>query len=181
MKKASKNFVSLFMSIVELALGILLLIDANKVASVVLIVAGVVLAILGVVSIVGYFAASAEAAARGKGLSNGLLYTFAGVFILLNTGFILGSLGILAKIIGAFILIIGFGKVQTTVDMLRTKQKFWILSLIGAIIAVALGVYVIMHTGSSLSILWLVIAIILIVQAVIDILSFVFSGGKKRR
>ena len=78
---------------------------------------------------------------------------------------------------GILILVSGIGKIQWAVDMSRQKQKYWYLALISAALSLVFAALILTNPFSSTAVLWTFIAVSLIVEAVMDILTFIF--GKK--
>ena len=73
------------------------------------------------------------------------------------------------------ILISGINKIQWAVDMLRQKQKYWFVALIGAALSLVFAALVLANPFSSTAALWIFIAVSLIIEAVVDILAFIFG------
>jgi len=76
---------------------------------------------------------------------------------------------------GVLILVSGISKVQWAVDMLRQKQKYWFIALIGAVLSLVFAVLVLANPFSSTVVLWTFIAVSLIIEAIVDILAFIFG------
>jgi uncharacterized membrane protein HdeD (DUF308 family) len=64
--------------------------------------------------------------------------------------------------------------------MIRIKQKFWFIALISAVVTLAISVIVILNPFTSTVVLWRFIGITLILQAVIDLITFFFSKKAKK-
>ncbi len=139
MSKVKRNTGNLLMSLTEIIIGILLLINPVGFTTGIIVTLGVLMAILGIESIVGYFRATPEEAAEVSGIN----------------------------------------KVQWAVDMLRQKQKYWFIALIGAVLSLVFAVLVLANPFSSTVVLWTFIAVSLIIEAVVDILAFIF--GRKQQ
>ncbi len=73
MKTCKENLSNLIMSLCELVIGILLLIDPIGYTTGVIVVVGVVLTVLGIISAVSHFRLPPEEAARGHQLTVGLI------------------------------------------------------------------------------------------------------------
>ena len=59
--------------------------------------------------------------------------------------------------------------------MVRTKQKYWFVALISAILTLAFAVLIVANPFSSTAFLWSFIGVTLIVEAVMDIVTFIFA------
>lgn len=66
-------------------------------------------------------------------------------------------------------------KVQWAIDLLRLKQKYWFIAMIGAVCTLLFGILILANPFESTAILWTFIAVTLIVEAVVDILTLVFG------
>lgn len=164
----------------ELAVGILLLVNPEAFTSAIAIGAGILLLILGVFWVIRYFVKSAEDAAKEQLLFKGLISLAAGAFCMANFKQIVLAFPILAFVYGVVILVAGFGKVQKTVDALRAKKPRWYLGGISALIFLICGGIILADPFGSADILWIFTGIVLIVEAISDLLALIFSRAKKQ-
>ncbi|MCM1104220.1 MAG: DUF308 domain-containing protein [Clostridium sp.] len=179
MEKMKRNVGNLLMCLAEIVFGILLLIDPVGFTAGIIATLGILLAVLGIVSIIGYFRASPEEAAQKGGLSIGLVALSAALVCIFKTGWFIAAFPLITVFYGVLILLSGIGKIQWAVDMLRLKQKYWFIALIGAVLSVLFAVLVLANPFTSTVLLWNFIAISLIVEAVVDILAFIFGMKQK--
>lgn len=98
-----------------------------------------------------------------------------GLFCALKSEWFIATFPLLTVIYGVVTLMTGLSKVQWAIDMLRQKQKYWFVALIGALLTLVFAVLILCNPFSSTAIPWTFIAISLIVEAVMDILAFVFG------
>ncbi len=178
MGKTRKSTVSLLMSILEVAVGILLLINPVGFTTGIIVTIGLVLLILGVAHVVGYFRTEPEEAAKKGGLSKGILLLLGGLFCVIKPTWFLTVFPLFTVFYGVLMLVTGVSRVQWTVDMLRRKQKYWFLALIGAVLALLFAVLILTNPFATTAILWNFIGVSLIVEAVADVFVFIF-GDKK--
>ena len=82
MKKFLKNSNSGIISLIEIIVGVLLLINHNAVISYFMIIAGAILAVSGVVSLIKYFIAKPDEAKRGS-LTGALVSLSIGIFLII--------------------------------------------------------------------------------------------------
>lgn len=174
MKKIHSGTSGIIMSIIELAIGILLLINPEGFTKGIIIALGIVMAGLGVWQIIGYFRTEAEEAAQKGTLTTGILLTVFGLFCALNSGWFITTFTVITVLYGALILATGVSKLQAAVDMVRAKQKYWFVALIGALLTLVFAVLILMNPFSS-TFLWIFIGISLIVEAVMDVITFIFA------
>ncbi len=177
MSKVGRNMGNILACIVEIIIGILLLINPVGFTVGIIMTLGIVLAIMGISNIVGYFRATPEEAAQSNGLVKGLLLVGGTCVCLFKTQWLIAAFPLITVFYGIMILITGISKLQWAVDLLRLKQKYWYMDLIGAVLSVFFAAVILMNPFTSTGVLWTFIAISLIVEAILDILTFIF--GKK--
>ncbi len=177
MSKVNRNTGNILSCIAEIIIGVLLLINPVGFTAGIIMTLGVFLAILGIAGVVGYFRAAPEEAAQGSGLMKGLLLLCAAFVCLFKTQWLIAAFPLITVLYGIVILITGISKLQWAVDLLRLKQKYWYVALIGALLSIIFAAVILMNPFVSTGVLWTFIAVSLIVEAIMDILTFIF--GKK--
>ncbi len=179
MNNLKRSLTGVLMSIVELIIGILLLIDPAGFTSGIIVVFGISLMICGLVNTVKYFRGQPEEAAGEQLLAKGLAQLLAGAFCAFCSGWFIAVFPVLTMIYGVVILFAGLTKIQWTVDMLRLKRKRWFLAMISASISVVCGLVIILSPFRTTAVLWMFTGISLIVEAVFDILAAVFGNKQE--
>ena len=165
----------ILISVLEILIGILLLINPIGFTSGIVIALGIGLAVEGVISIVEYFRTNAvEAALRGS-LAKGLALLAAGIFCVLRPGWLIATFPLLTIVYGVAILFVGMYKVQWTVDALRMKTRRWFLPAISAAVSILCAVVILSNPFASTVAPWMFVAISLIVEAVLDLIVLLFS------
>ncbi len=177
MSKVDRNMGNVLACIVEIIIGILLLINPVGFTAGIIMTLGITLAVIGISNIIGYFRAAPEEAAQGNGLVKGLLLVGGTFVCLFKTQWLIAAFPLITVFYGIIILITGINKLQCAIDLLRLKEKHWYVALIGAALSVVFAVVILMNPFTSTGVLWTFIAISLIVEAIMDILTFIF--GKK--
>lgn len=175
MKRVNSGNSSLLMSIIEIVIGILLLINPVGFTSGIIVTLGIVLAIMGVGQIIGYFHTEAEEAASGGKLTKGILFTVFGLFCAFKSGWFIATFPVITILYGVLILVAGVSKLQKAIDMVRVKQNYWFVALISAALTLLFAVLIIFNPFASTAILWTFIGVTLIVEAVMDIITFIFA------
>ncbi len=175
MKKSIWHTSSLLMSIVEILIGILLLIDPVGFTSGIIVCGGIVLTLMGVVSTVKYFFTKAEDAAKSGNLSKGILLTVLGLFCAFKSTWFLVTFPVITLLYGVIILVMGIAKLENAVNMLRLKHSYWFVALIGAVLSLIFAVLILMNPFASTTVLWSFIGISLLVEAVADIFAYFFA------
>jgi len=161
--------------VAEIIIGVLLLINPVGFTAGIIMLLGIVLAVMGVSGIVGYFRTEPEEAAQSSGLMKGLLLVCGAFVCLLKTEWLIAAFPLITVFYGIIILITGISKLQWAIDLLRLKQKYWFVALIGAVLSALFAVIILMNPFASTSVLWTFIAVSLIVEAIMDILTFIFG------
>lgn len=175
MKKVHLGAFGLLMSISEIVIGILLLIDPVGFTSGIIVTLGIVLTIMGIAKVVQYFRDDAEDAAKSGSLTKGILFSALGLFCMLKSGWFIATFPIITALYGVLILIAGVSKLQQAIDMIRIKQKYWFIALISAVLTLVFAVMIVANPFSSTTFLWSFIGVTLIVEAVMDIVTYIFA------
>lgn len=176
-RSMDRNLVNLIICIGEILIGALLLINPIGFTSAVLIALGVLLVVLGATRLVGYFRAAPEVAAQGGGLVTGLLFVLVGLFCIFRWEWFVVTFPILTVVYGVLTLANGINKLQWAVDAWRLGQRYWYVAMIGAALTLVFGALIVFNPFTTTTVLWTFIAVSLIVEAVLDIVSLVL--GKK--
>jgi len=174
-KKINRNTGNLLTCIFEILVGILLLIDPVGFTSGIIVVFGVVLAVIGAASLFRYFRNDAETAAQESGLAKGLIFAIFGLFCALKSEWFIITFPLLTVLYGILTLISGVSKVQWAVDMLRAKQKYWFVEVIGALLTLICSILILTNPFTSTAFLWTFIGVTMIVEAVIDVVAFIMG------
>ncbi len=178
MKFLKNHFASIGMFLLEILVGILLLINPVGFTSGIIIGAGLVLILLGIVCVIKYFRAEPEEAAKSQNLMKGMIALLAGIFCALRSEWFVVTFPVITLIYGVVILITGLGKIQWTVDILRQKKPKWFLCALSALVSTACGLVIIAAPFSTTAVLWIFTGIGLIVDACFDIVALIFTNKK---
>lgn len=178
MKFLKSNFGGIAMCLLEILVGALLLINPVGFTASIIMGAGVVLVMAGIVCILKYFRAEPEEAAKSQNLLKGLVALLGGIFCLLRSEWFVVTFPVITMIYGIVILITGLGKIQWTVDILRQKKPKWFLCAISALISTACGLVIIAAPFTTTAVLWMFTGISLIVDAGLDIAALIFTNRK---
>lgn len=168
------------MSLAELIIGILLLVNPIGFTSGIIVTFGVVMMIWGICSVIKYFSTKPEEAVVDRSLEKGLAELLAGAFCALHSHWFIATFPVLTLVYGVVILLAGLKKLQWMVDYLRLKRSRWFLVGISAVISITCGFVIISNPFSTTAVLWMFIGISLIVEAVFDMIgAFVADHEKK--
>ena len=174
-----RNLSSMAMSIAEVIIGILLLVNPIGFTSGIIIAFGIVLMIMGISTTNKYFRTEPEEAAVSQILVKGLLMLLAGAFCAFNSHWFIATFPVLTLVYGVVILITGITKVQWTIDIIRMKRSKWFWAAISAAISIVCGVVIITSPFSTTAVLWMFIGISLIVEAVFDMIGSIYGNREK--
>lgn len=174
-KKVNSGNSSLLMSIVEIVIGVLLLINPVGLTSVIIIALGVAMAVMGIVQIIGYFRTDAQEASKGNKLSKGILFLVLGLFCAFKSGWFIATFPVITILYGILIMVAGVCKLQQAVDMVRVKQKYWFVALISAMLTLLFAALIIFNPFASTTVLWTFTGITLIIEAVLDIITYILA------
>ncbi len=183
MKKLKENGTHIILCLFELVAGVLLLINPVGLTSGIIIAAGAILMGMGLINLVKYFRSDAAQAALGQLLTIGLIELAAGGFCVFHSAWFLATFPVLTMIYGVVILFTGFSKIQLAVDMIRLKKGKWYWAAINAAVSILCAVTVLSNPFTSTSVLWIFTGCSLIVEAVIDVVTWIMgiiSGENKK-
>ena len=179
MKSLQKYFGGMVLSLLEIFVGVLLLIDPFAFTSGIIAVFGAVLMFVGLVCLFKYFRAEPQIAAVSQNLLKGLAALIAGGFCVFGNSYINELTTLLTVIYGVMILAVGLSKVQNTVDMLRMKKTKWGFTAISAVITVVCAALILFNPFGATEWIWKFIGITLIVEAAIDAIAVLFGNKDK--
>ena len=174
-----RNLSSVAMSLAEIVIGILLLVNPVGFTSGIIVAFGFVLMIMGIGTTIKYFRTAPEEAAVSQILMKGLLELLGGAFCAFNSHWFIATFPVLTLVYGVVILVTGITKLQWTVDIIRMKRSKWLWMAISAAISIVCGITVITNPFSTTTVLWMFIGISLIVDAVFDMTCGIF-GNRER-
>lgn len=177
MRKINRSTGNLLTCIFEIMVGILLLIDPVGFTSGIIVVFGIVLAVIGAISLFRYFWEDAETASQESGLAKGIIFAIFGLFCAFKSEWFMVTFPLLTVLYGILTLVSGVSKVQWAVDMLRAKQKYWFVEVISAVLTIICAILILTNPFTSTAFLWTFIGVSMIVEAVVDVIAF-FLGRK---
>ena len=175
MSAIQKNGGSILMCVLEILVGVLLLMDPTGFTSAIIIAAGAALILYGAICIVRYFRADAAEGALRQNLFKGLLLLLGGLFCVLRSKWFVDTFPLLTILYGIGLLISGVGKIQWMADMIRFGRKRWYLPAISAVLSLIFAAIIL----CSPTALWSFLGIVLIVEAVFDIVAIALGGKHK--
>lgn len=168
------------MSLAELIIGILLLVNPIGFTSGIIVTFGVGMMFWGIGKMIGYFCKKPEDAVVDRSLEKGLTVLLAGAFCAFRSHWFLATFPVLTLVYGVVILLAGLKKLQWMVDFIRLKRGRWFLVGMGAAISIICGFVIISNPFRTTALLWNFIGISLIVEAVFDMIGAIFADREKK-
>lgn len=162
----------------KVLVGVLLLINPVGFTTGIIVASGIVLCVAGVASIISYFRMDPLLGMGTQKLQRGLCYLAGGIFCVCKSEWFIVTFPILTILYGVMVLVTGLGKIQLLVDMLRLKWKRWYLAAISAVVSLACAAVILLNPFSSTAVLWNFTGIVVIVDAVLDIITVLFGKAK---
>lgn len=180
MKKLSGKVINLILACIELSIGILLLINPAKFVYSIILGGGIILIGVALFCILKYFRLPAIEAAQGQLFLIGAIAAIGGTICIWKTELIFHKINWLVLLCGIGLLVLGIGKVQKTIDMLRLKMDRWLFQAISAGITLLFGLIIIINPFGTVKVFWNFVGIALIIAAAMDIVAFVAGLIKKK-
>lgn len=173
------NLSRIIFIILEIIVGILLLINPVGFTTGIIMILGIILIVAGIVKVIQYFRATPEDAAKEKSLAMGLLAVLLGLWCALRSDWFIELFPVLTALYGVVLLICGVVKVQWTADLARARRKNWYCMAITALVTIVCAVLILYNPFASTEVMWTFTSITILVEAVLDILTLVFTRGSK--
>ena len=173
MKKTLKTYLPLVLLILcELAVGVLLFIKPQEFTHAVMIGFGVLLIAVSVFAFVRYFS---DRHAMGSGsvltLFLAILALIVGCACLFGVALTLISVAV--WVYGVILTVAGVFKLATYVERRQSGLCPSVLSLVGAVLSIVLGLFILVNPFGAVDLLWQIAGVALIVEAVFDIVGLV--------
>ena len=178
--KKQKNTNVILISLFEIAVGILLLINPIGFSKAIIVGVGIVLLAAGIFNTIKYFRTEINLAATGQYLFKGLIALSIGAFCIFNRDSLANIINILTAVYGLIVLVAGLKKIQITADLLRRKSPKWFMALISAAISIVCAAIIIYNPFPGTNVIWIFIGITLIVESLVDIATAIMNNGEKK-
>lgn len=179
MKFLRENWSSLLTILFLIVVGILVLVNPDLYTTIIIRVVGVLLTLLGIYDIVKYFRSEPMEAAKGSGFYSGVMMVTAGGFCIFRLNTLKSVFPMMAVLYGVFQIVLGYRKLQRTVDALRMKLPLWWLQAISAGISLLFGYLIALNPGMTLMSIWVFTGITMIIEGLFDAASLFVSLRKR--
>ena len=162
---------SIITCILEIVVGVLLLIDPVGFTSGIIIGAGVLMCLGGLMSIVRYFMLKPEVAAQKQLLFKGLIALMAGAVCITKYDWFIGAFPLLTVLYAIAMLVLAAGKLQKMADLKRMNAPCWYMPGIAAALAAVLAAIILINPFGAVTAVWTFVAISLIAEAIVEIIT----------
>ncbi len=170
MKKIFKGRTgSIVLCALQILVGVLLLIDPMGFTGSIIIGAGIVMILAGVVDATRYFTSAPQVGAAGQLLFRALLLGMVGLLCVTQSRGIQSTIPLLTMVYAGWMLVVAAMKIQQMTDMLRLKVGRWYMPAIAAGIAAVLGIVILLNPFGASNAVWMFVGISLIAEAVVDL------------
>lgn len=153
-----------------IALGVLLVIFPDKVADVAGYIAGALGIGFGVTKIIGYFSKTPEKKVTVFGLTIGILFALAGIYIIMRPHIVSNFI---VTVFGVIIMVDGISKTRNALNLKKSGMKNYLAIFITAVVELALGIVFIINPGLGLHTMLRIIGVVLIIAGISNIVTFI--------
>ncbi|MBQ6520344.1 MAG: DUF308 domain-containing protein [Anaerolineaceae bacterium] len=160
----------------EVYAGIRLLTNPVDFTASVVYLFGIIMLIVGVVSVIRALQAKAKSNLPYRlGLFGGILDIIVGVLCVFLTDKVIALFPVLIMIYGIIMVVAGIHKIRNYLVLKDLGFRFSWLVIVSAILTIILGVIVFLNPFTATATAWTVTGIFLIVEGVFDLFTFIFS------
>ena len=166
----------IFFIFFEVYSGIRLLTNPIDFTNSVIFIFGIIMLIIGVISIVRALKIKSDSGMPYRlGLFGGILDLIIGVLCTFFSQKVLGLFPVLLMIYGIFMVIAGIHKIRNYLVLKDFGiNRSWLVVL-SAILSIILGIVVFLNPFTATEAAWVFVGVSLIVQGVFDLFSFIFG------
>lgn len=155
------NWTDIVISMLFVILGVLLIIKPSETMSVIYILLGMVLFIMGFLKLVDYFTSKDK---EDYLLTFALIATVLGVIVLCCSDIITG---IFRVTLGIWIIISGIRNFQTSLVWKEVKSGLWTITVVCALLMIIAGIVILVSSTLAIRI----VGIAIVIYAVLDIIA----------
>ena len=173
-----KSSVAGFLTIaVEILVGIFLLMDPGKFMKTIIIVVGVGLLIFGAIMLIRFFVGQKKGTVGFGALIGAIIALIFGLVCIFASNGVIVLISVFVWVCGIFLIIAGIVKIASffRVKNVGYQTGGMVLLLISGIIMTVFGVILLFHPFGSMEFLLQIGGIVLIVEAVIDLITLIIT------
>lgn len=173
---------SILSILLEIVIGVLLMVDAEKLTVAIFTLFGVALLVLALVMTIRYLKSRKEGDGNAFMLITAILAFIIGLVLAAGASMIV-NLGVrlYAIFYGAVMIVNGILKISEFISLKKQGAAASGLRIISGILSIILGIVVISFNNMAISVVGLIIGITLLVEAVIDIMALIMVRRADRR
>ena len=175
MKTLKQQLPVILLILFEIAVGILLLINPEAFTTAVIIIFGVVCAVIGLVYLIKYLRARKRHEESVVMLIGAIFAIALGVFSAAASPLIITLFTFIAVMYAVIMIVSGVIKVHNFIINKKAHRFVSVVTLISAVIAIVLGVVILFNPFETTHILWMVVGISILAEALIDIVAIIFT------
>lgn len=159
----------------EVYAGLQLINDPVTFTNNVIIVFGIIMLIIGVLSLIRALRAKSSGLAHRLTLFGAVLDLIIGVVCVAGSKYIVDMIPVLAMVYGFIMVIMGINKVRNYA-VLRDLgfRRSWLV-LLSALLTIVLGAIIFLNPFLATELVWTYIGVFLIVEGVMDLIAFLFG------
>ena len=159
----------------ELVFGILLLLDPERFAAVLLVAAAVIAAAVGVFKIIRYFRTPIRQAMAEHDFLDGTIYLLLALILVLCLRPEHSFVTVLSTLFCLIIAYLGLLKLQEGVNLLRRRVVFWYLTALAGLATIAAALIALVNPFGDMVPVWRFIAVALVILAAVDAVALLFT------
>lgn len=177
MKKFSKLLPTILLIVFEIAVGVMLLIDGEKLTSIIFIIFGSLLLIIGLINLIAAIVkGSKEGSIQMLPLIASVLMIAIGAFFAAASGFVTQIVTTVTLIYGLIMVISGVVKLADYFAFRKTTLRVSGYVAFSAVISIILGVVFVFNPFGSALVIWTILGIALLIAAALDIFTLIIYG-----
>lgn len=176
MRFLKKYLPTILFIVLEIAIGVLLIVDAEKLTVAIFTLFGVALLVLALVMTIRYLRARKEGEGNGFMLTTAILAFIFGLVLSIGASMIIDfGARLYAIFYGAVMIVSGVLKIGEYISLKKQGAAASGIRIFSGLLSIVLGIVVIVYNGMALNVVGLIIGITLIVEAVLDIMALIMA------
>jgi len=155
--------------VIKLIFGVMMIINYKMVFDLIMNIAGIIFIVLGLVNLIGYFK---EGKISNAKLTSAIILMGLGLVLFIAGGAILKALNdFLTIILGVILLIIAIAQLQMVLELKKMGLKPGVTEIVSLVVLFILAIVAIVAYNTVSKTLWIVVGVVLCINAVLDIVS----------
>lgn len=180
MNTLKRHLPLILLVLVEIAIGVLLLIDPEAFTVAVVLIFGAIITVIGLVYLFKFISAKRKGEERYSLLVLSILSLAIGIFTIVFSQFVLGFFAFIAVIYAIIMAVSGIFKMIQFFTARQANLPVSFVVLAGAAISVILGIVIIINPFGTTHVLFMFTGIAIICSAVVDMVALIFNFRLER-